>query len=831
MSLRLNTLHTATSGRLAAAMTAAAAALVVTLSGIPPLPAAHAAEEPATDVSQPAAEAEEPAPDADPSPVSDEPGGEDAATTEETASAPTEVGEHGAHMGQGLARIEENGDPTEPTSAEERAAEGDGTEDSYGAAGNTWQPPGIQGIDVSSHQGDVDWGKAWNQGARFAYVKATEGRYYKNSYYDQQYFGARDAGMVTGAYHFANPATSGGRGQADYFINNGGGWRGDGTVLPPLLDIEYNPYGQVCYDKTKSQMITWIRNFSDRVKERVGRVPAIYTTTDWWETCTGNTDKFSDHPLHIANYSRSAAPLPNGWSAASIWQYSSTGPFVGDSNVWNGTRTSLTKFAKGSTGLLYTSYFTLENTATVYGVRKDGSFTALSRDQYAALGEPEHSSRGAIVKNSWSSALYLVAPDGTGSKLSYTDWQAYGAPSAISHQLLPGTYFFSKFGDSNLYYASPAGEVAATQIQWEAAGSPAITHPTRYVRYAWDSAVYRETATSLTESTVAVLDYDAWVAAGKPASKAMAYIPGSRIFKFSNFPTIFLSSPNGTVHALTAVEWKAIPEKDRSYTPAGEARFVKNSWSGAVYMVDANNEGPKLSYEQWQGYGKPRATAYPMIEGTYFFSRFQDGDYHYASPAGAIRSSQAEWEKAGQPAMVHPSRYARYAWDSAIYSEKATSVADGTATALSYEEWVAAGKPRPEVATYISGSGIAKFSDQGTIFLSSPAGAVHTLTLNEWRSIPAVYRNYTDAGSARFVTNSWSGAIYMVGDNHKGPKLSYEQWVAYGKPKASAYSMIEETYFFQKSGSSTIYYASPAGDVRSSKSEWEKAGSPEIRTR
>jgi uncharacterized protein with LGFP repeats len=81
-----------------------------------------------------------------------------------------------------------------------------------------------------------------------------------------------------------------------------------------------------------------------------GRKPMIYTTTDWWRQCTGNTSAFADHPLHIAAYGQtSAGTLPNGWGAYTVWQYSSTGPFVGDSNVWNGTAASLNDFATRGT--------------------------------------------------------------------------------------------------------------------------------------------------------------------------------------------------------------------------------------------------------------------------------------------------------------------------------------------------------------------------------------------------------------------------------------------------------------------------------------------------
>ncbi|NUT54059.1 MAG: lysozyme, partial [Saccharothrix sp.] len=37
----------------------------------------------------------------------------------------------------------------------------------------------VYGIDVSGHQGNVDWAYWWGQGKRFAYVKATESTTYR----------------------------------------------------------------------------------------------------------------------------------------------------------------------------------------------------------------------------------------------------------------------------------------------------------------------------------------------------------------------------------------------------------------------------------------------------------------------------------------------------------------------------------------------------------------------------------------------------------------------------------------------------------------------------
>lgn len=139
-----------------------------------------------------------------------------------------------AQMGQGARRIAETGNAQVPTRAElaELAQEAGGSGVSipardrgqvaapaatvapaYTSGNGWWRPPGVPGVDVSSHQGNVDWAYAYGKGARFAYVKATQSwpsTLYKNPYFNQQYNGSYKAGLIRGAYHFAMPATSSG---------------------------------------------------------------------------------------------------------------------------------------------------------------------------------------------------------------------------------------------------------------------------------------------------------------------------------------------------------------------------------------------------------------------------------------------------------------------------------------------------------------------------------------------------------------------------------------------------------------------------------------------
>ena len=201
----------------------------------------------------------------------------------------------------------------------------------------------VSGIDVSGHQGDVDWKSHVDHGNKFAYVKATEGTSYTSPAFSQQYNGSANAGMIRGAYHFAHPDSSSGSEQATYFVTHGGGWSGDGKTLPGALDIEYNPNGDTCYGLGASEMGSWIKDFSTTYAKLTGRHPTIYTSTNWWNQCaSGNFG--STNPLWVANYNDSVGKLPSGWGSHTIWQHSSD-PI--DQNEFNGTEAQLKKLATG----------------------------------------------------------------------------------------------------------------------------------------------------------------------------------------------------------------------------------------------------------------------------------------------------------------------------------------------------------------------------------------------------------------------------------------------------------------------------------------------------
>ncbi|KAF9891604.1 hypothetical protein FE257_003615 [Aspergillus nanangensis] len=205
----------------------------------------------------------------------------------------------------------------------------------------------VQGFDISNYQSGVDFAGAYAAGARFVMIKSSEGTGYSDPSFSTHYTGATDAGLIRGGYHFALPDSSSAADQVSHFLSNGGGWSKDGITLPGMLDIEYNPYGATCYGLSASAMVAWIQEFVDEYHSATGAYPMIYSTANWWSTCTGDAAGFGDTcPLVLAAYSSSApSTIPGDWSTYSIWQNSDSYKFGGDSDIFNGSLDQLKKIA------------------------------------------------------------------------------------------------------------------------------------------------------------------------------------------------------------------------------------------------------------------------------------------------------------------------------------------------------------------------------------------------------------------------------------------------------------------------------------------------------
>ncbi|HVF54367.1 MAG TPA: glycoside hydrolase family 25 protein [Actinomycetota bacterium] len=181
------------------------------------------------------------------------------------------------------------------------------------------------GIDVSHHQGVIDWNQVAQSGHVFVFHKATEGATNYDVNYTADRTGATAAGLRWGAYHFARPdgatleaVAADARAEAAHFLAIAQPVAGD---LLPVLDLEATG------GLSPELLIAWTQAWLDDVKVGTGSNVLIYTSPNFWRTSLADTLLFAQQgfPLWLAHFTSAAAPsVPaanwngGGWT---FWQW------------------------------------------------------------------------------------------------------------------------------------------------------------------------------------------------------------------------------------------------------------------------------------------------------------------------------------------------------------------------------------------------------------------------------------------------------------------------------------------------------------------------------
>lgn len=177
----------------------------------------------------------------------------------------------------------------------------------------------IGGVDVSKYQHDdgkpIDWERVRRSGQRFAFIKATGGSNRVDPWFSREWAAARRAGMITGAYHYADPGGSALE-QARRIVSVVGTTR-EANNLGIVLDLESTG------GLGPTRLARWARTFLGEVERLTGRVPILYTGPNFWKTKVRSTS-FGAYPLWVAHYTdRTPGPLP-GWDRWTFWQHTSS---------------------------------------------------------------------------------------------------------------------------------------------------------------------------------------------------------------------------------------------------------------------------------------------------------------------------------------------------------------------------------------------------------------------------------------------------------------------------------------------------------------------------
>ncbi len=176
-----------------------------------------------------------------------------------------------------------------------------------------------KGIDVSKHNGTIDWAKVKAAGVQFAMLRAGYGRYdnQKDEQFEANYKGATAAGIPVGAYHYSYATTAEqAKQEAEVFL----GWiKGKNLTYPVAFDIEDKKQANLGV----SVISDIIRAFCETV-EAAGYYVVVYANKDWL-TNRIDADCKSRYDIWLAQWTSK----PTYTGSYGMWQYTSDGAVDG----------------------------------------------------------------------------------------------------------------------------------------------------------------------------------------------------------------------------------------------------------------------------------------------------------------------------------------------------------------------------------------------------------------------------------------------------------------------------------------------------------------------
>ena len=129
----------------------------------------------------------------------------------------------------------------------------------------------VRGVDVSHHQGDVDWERVRRDRIEFAYLKATEGSGFTDPRFLANARAARSAGLRVGGYHYFSTCSPGAP-QGEHFARVLDA--APARSMPPAIDLEL--LGNCSDPPPRPVLLDEVRAFIDVVERRTGQRVVVY---------------------------------------------------------------------------------------------------------------------------------------------------------------------------------------------------------------------------------------------------------------------------------------------------------------------------------------------------------------------------------------------------------------------------------------------------------------------------------------------------------------------------------------------------------------------------
>ena len=194
-----------------------------------------------------------------------------------------------------------------------------------------------EGIDVSNHNGTVDWAKVKAAGVDFAIVRigcrgyANAGTLMEDTLYKQNIEGAYKAGLKVGVYFYSQAITKAEAiEEANYVLNRIDNYKSKIT-LPVYFDYEFAPVSSGRLNKAwnngsinKTKMTAYTKAFCNAVKNK-GFKAGVYASKYFYYENLNYTDLEDKYDIWVAHY----ATKTDYKGDYSIWQFTAKGTIKG----------------------------------------------------------------------------------------------------------------------------------------------------------------------------------------------------------------------------------------------------------------------------------------------------------------------------------------------------------------------------------------------------------------------------------------------------------------------------------------------------------------------
>lgn len=182
------------------------------------------------------------------------------------------------------------------------------------------------GVDVSEHQGAIDWSQVRDYGIQFAYIRVgyrttDDGTIIKDAYFDSNFRDARAAGLDVGVYFYSQATTTDEAIQeADYAVSQ---LNNADLAYPIAFDLEpTNGANNRASSLSVDQYTQIMKAFTDEVN-RLGYQATVYGNTV--DLANYDPSSLSSYALWVASY----GSVPRANFDFTMWQYSNGGNLPG----------------------------------------------------------------------------------------------------------------------------------------------------------------------------------------------------------------------------------------------------------------------------------------------------------------------------------------------------------------------------------------------------------------------------------------------------------------------------------------------------------------------